>query len=229
MNPQLLYHTGFWTFGWSMTLGWSYRAFRRENLPATGPCLIVSNHVSHLDPPLVGLAAIRPLTYLARHTLFKPGFPNWLITSLGAMPIDRDMGKGGLQSVLNALALGKAVLLFPEGTRSEDGTLQDLKPGISLILKKADCPIIPCGIAGAFEAWPKSQKLPRPSPLFLPDSGRSIAVSFGEPIPAGHYRKTDRDTILGDLKRRIAECALHAETHRRKRVRRRTLVPLPLS
>lgn len=211
-----LYYTTYWTSFWAFGLGWSFRAAGRHRLPTTGPVLILSNHQSHFDPPLVGLPSPRPLTYLARHTLFtNPPFAA-LIRGLGAVPIDRDVGKDGLQAVLTRLAEGRAVLMFPEGTRTEDGRIQPLKPGVSLLVKRAEFPIVPCGIAGAYEAWPRHQSLPKFNPLFLPDAGRSIAVVYGEPIPPGYYRKLDRAAILADLHARITAARQQAERLRRR-------------
>lgn len=211
-----IYHAFYWSCFWGFGLGWSLRAGGRRHVPATGPTLIVSNHQSHFDPPLIGVCAPRPLTYLARHTLFTNKVFAALIRAYGAIPIDRESGKDGLQGVLAALGEGRAVVMFPEGTRTEDGVMQPLKPGISLLAKRADCPIVPCGLAGAYDAWPRGQKLPSPSPLFLANRGRAIAVHFGEPVPPGYYRKMDRDAILTDLTSRIAAAHAAAEKLRRK-------------
>jgi 1-acyl-sn-glycerol-3-phosphate acyltransferase len=211
-----LYHSFYWTCFWGFSLGWSYRAGGRKHVPDTGPALIVCNHVSHFDPPLIGLAARRPLTYLARHTLFTNKLFAAAIRAYGAVPIDRGVGKEGIQAVFNALDEQRAVLMFPEGTRTEDGKMQPLKAGVTLVVKRVECPIIPCGIAGAYDAWPKGQKLPRPSPLFLKPTDRTIAVHFGEPVPPGHYKKMAREDILTDLHARIVAALGDAERLRRK-------------
>jgi 1-acyl-sn-glycerol-3-phosphate acyltransferase len=216
MIDNLIYYGGYWTSFWSFTLGWSFRAGGRAHVPVTGPVMLVSNHCSHFDPWLIGLAAPRQLTYLARSTLFKNRFFAKFIRAYGAMPIDRDFGREGLESVFQMLDRGKAVIMFPEGTRSEDGKMQELKPGVSLLVKRTEATIIPCAIAGTFAAWPRSGKFPKASPLFLPDSGRSIAVHFGEPVPPGLYKGMKRDAILGDLQSRIGEAYGHAEELRRK-------------
>jgi len=216
MIDNLIYYGGYWTSFWSFTLGWSFRAGGRMNVPTTGPVMLVSNHCSHFDPWLIGLAAPRQLTYLARSTLFKNKFFAKFIRAYGAMPIDRDFGREGLESVFQMLDRQKAVIMFPEGTRSEDGELQPFKPGISLLVKRTDATIVPCAIAGTFAAWPRKQAFPKTSPLFLPDAGRSIAVHFSEPVPAGFYKKMKRDAILADLQERIAEQYSKAQELRRR-------------
>lgn len=215
MIDSAIYYGGYWSSFWAFTLGWSFRAGGRENVPVDRPVLLVSNHQSHFDPWLMGLGAPRPLTYLARSTLFTNKYFAKFIRAYGAMPIDRDFGRAGLESVLSVLDTNKAVIMFPEGTRSEDGELQEFKPGVSLLVKRTDATIIPCGIAGSYASWPRRQKLPKWSPLFLPDSGRSIAVSFGKPVPAGLYKGMKRDAILGDLQSRIAEQYAEAQRLRR--------------
>ncbi len=202
---------GFWVFH----LGWSYRCSSRHNLPDVGSALIVSNHQSFIDPLLVGLIARRPLTFLARKNLFKNRIFGALLHEYGAFPIDRNLGKDGLQAVFDALGRGEAVTVFAEGERTHDGELQPLKAGIALIVKRADAPIIPCAIVGAFESWPRHAKRPRLAPLFLPKSVGSIAVVFGEPVPAGHYRTWSREAILNDLQARLAQA--YAEAKKRQR------------
>jgi len=217
MIDSAIYYGGYWTSFWAFTLGWSFRAGGRENVPKTGPVLLVSNHSSHFDPWLFGLGAPRRLTYLARSTLFTNRIFAKFIRAYGAMPIDRDFGREGLESVVKAFDAGRCVIMFPEGTRSEDGGPQPLKPGVSLLVKRTNATIIPCGIAGSFAAWSRHSVLPKMSPLFLADAGRSIAVSFGKPVPAGMYRGMKREAILSDMQSRIAEQYAEAERLRRKR------------
>lgn len=211
-----IYYSFYWTCFWGFTLGWSFRASGRRNVPTSGPALLVCNHQSHFDPPLVGLAARRPLTYLARSTLFTNKLFATAIRAYGAVPIDRDVGVEGLKAVFKALDEQRAVLMFPEGTRTPDGVMQPLKPGVSLVVKRATCPIVPVGLTGAYTAWPRAQLLPRPSPLFLAPTARTIAVHYGEPIPAGFYRRMDRNAILSDLTARISAAHDEAERLRRK-------------
>ncbi|MCU0702819.1 MAG: 1-acyl-sn-glycerol-3-phosphate acyltransferase [Fimbriiglobus sp.] len=200
---------------WGFTLGWGLRVWHRERLPPAGPMLLVCNHLSHMDPPLVGLAVGRPCTYLARHNLFHVPGLRWLIRRLGAVPIDRDAGKDGLAAVLRLLAEGKPVIMFPEGTRSPDGELQPLKPGVALLVKKAKCPVVPVGLVGAWESWPKGQILPVPAPLGVLGPGRPLGLSFGEPVPVGHYDRMGREDIVADLERRLAEAVADVRKRRR--------------
>jgi 1-acyl-sn-glycerol-3-phosphate acyltransferase len=138
-----------------------HRTLHRELLPEAGGALIVANHVSYLDPPMLGAAFRKPIYCLARKTLFK-GFLGWLLPRIHVVPVDR--GKGDLSSMKRIFTLlkeGNRVLMFPEGRRSPDGTLQAAEAGIGFILSRADVPVIPVRIFGAFECCPRTATLPR--------------------------------------------------------------------
>ena len=93
--------------------------------------------------------------------------------------IDRDFGKAGLQKTLALLDEGRAVLVFPEGERTHDGELEPFKAGISLLVKKVKAPIVPVGIAGAFDAWPRGRNRPRFAPLFRRSISSTCSFPFG--------------------------------------------------
>ncbi len=213
---RLWYDCAYWTVYTFFTFGFSLRGRGRRNIPQRGPVLVVSNHQSMFDPLLVGLTCPRYLTFLARKTLFDVPVVGPLIHSLNAIPIDRTVGKDGIQSVLGGLAAGQAVLMFPEGERTHTGEVQPLKPGVSLLIKRVNCPIVPVGIAGAFAAWSRFTKIPRFSPLLLPPGASTLGVSVGEPIDPARYKGKDRDEMLADLHREIAKQAAAAEELRRK-------------
>lgn len=161
-------HAWYESVRWAMLIACAHtggiRATGREHVPADGGVLIVSNHASFMDVFLLGITAPRQLRFVARASLFVPVLGP-LIESVGAFPIDREGGgRAGLKEALGRLKNGSAVLLFPEGTRSEDGALQPLKPGF-VALTRARLPIVPVGLAGTFEAWPRHQKFPRPYPM----------------------------------------------------------------
>lgn len=217
--PGVIDWSIFWGSSWAtfyvFTFGWSFRATGRENLPTTGPALLVANHQSFIDPLLVGLAATRQLTYLARSNLWKNRLLGRGITHFGAVPIDRGYGREGLQTVFTELDKGHAVLMFPEGERTHTGELQPLKPGVSLLLKRITCPIVPIGVAGAYQAWPKHQKWPTPDPLPFASHGRSMSVAYGKPIDPVHYKGMDREAMLLDLGEEIRKAYDAAERVRR--------------
>jgi 1-acyl-sn-glycerol-3-phosphate acyltransferase len=199
------------------TLGWSLRFEGSRHVPRRGPVLLLANHQSFLDPPAVGLPiSHRRVWFLARRTLFKGVFGDYL-RSLNAVPVDQEgIAKEGLQIVLDLLGRGQAVIIFPEGERSEKGPMQPLKPGITLLLKKSDAPVVPIGIAGAFEAFPRHARLPRFAPFFLPASDAAIGVAVGPVIDPGRYKGKPREEVLAVLYGEIEAQYRRAECLRRK-------------
>jgi 1-acyl-sn-glycerol-3-phosphate acyltransferase len=200
-----------------MSLGFSLRSEGSRHIPRTGPALLIANHQSFFDPVLVGLSTRRKLCYLARKTLFRHRLVAWLIRSLNAVPIDHHgVGKEGIKIIVEQLRAGQAVVVFPEGTRSPDGLLHPLQPGVYLLIKRTQAPIIPVGIAGAFDAWPRWQKLPTPAPLFLPPGRGTIAVSVGAPLDAHRYAELPREQVLEELHLELQKRIASAERLRRK-------------
>ncbi len=155
-----------------------FRAWGVSNVPATGPVLLVSNHQSFLDPITVGLAAHHRQFYaMARASLWKTHWLGWLIDSLNAVPVAQ--GEGDLKAMRRCLEVLKtkhALLIFPEGSRSETGVTQPFEPGTMLLIKRSKAVVVPVALEGAQHIWPRSAKLPR-------FSGR-IGVQYGRPIPA---------------------------------------------
>jgi 1-acyl-sn-glycerol-3-phosphate acyltransferase len=170
------WYTLIWCPCWAFTKLWfRFRCEGRNHVPAAGPVLIVSNHQSHLDPVLAGVACPRQLRALARKSLFV-GPLGWMIRSLGAVPVDRGgSGISGIKAILKMLGDGDAVIVFPEGTRSHDGQLQPFQAGFAAIARRSKAAIVPVAIHGAFEALPRGRAWPSP---------RQIVLAFGAPIGA---------------------------------------------
>ncbi len=186
-----------WFFSTVLAASNGLRTTGRENIPDRGPLLLVSNHLSHLDVLVLGILLARPLNYVARSTLFF--FPlGPFIRSLGAFPIQRDgIGAQGLKETFRRLKMGGIVTLFPEGTRTSDGELGELKPGIALLASKARVAIVPAAISGTFEAWPKSRSLPVSHP---------IRVHFGRPITPEQVKSLAAEELTALIRSRILEC-----------------------
>ncbi len=201
-----------------LTLGFSLRVSGGRRIPRDGALLIIANHQSMLDPVLVGLASPRMHAYLARDTLFKNRMFSWLIKRLQAIPVDQEgMAKEGLRAILRALEAGRAVVIFPEGSRTEDGKIGRLMPGISLLVERSGAAVVPVGIAGAYAALPRGQVCPRFSPLFLPAEPSAIAVAVGKPIASQELAGLPRRELLDRLHRDLETVQSQAEKIRRKR------------
>jgi 1-acyl-sn-glycerol-3-phosphate acyltransferase len=211
------YETAFWTTAAGGILGYGVRTEGAHHVPRTGPVLVIANHQSFLDPVLVGLAARRQLCFLARHSLFENAGFGWLIRSLNAVPVNQDgFAREGLKTTLEQLRSGRAVLVFPEGERTEDGQIHPLRPGIHLLIKRVKMPILPVGIAGAYDAWPRRRKLPRLAPLFLPARHGGLAVSVARPLDSADLSRRPREEVLSILFKELEKAHAQAERLRRK-------------
>jgi 1-acyl-sn-glycerol-3-phosphate acyltransferase len=171
----------------------------RENVPKSG-CLIVSNHVSFMDPTTVGWAVAREIFYLGRKTLFKPPFWSWFLPICNVLPIERDAHDiSGLRRIIKKLKEGDAVLLFPEGTRSDDGTIQSPEPGAGLVALKAGVCVLPVRVFGTYESLSRHTKRLRFHP---------IRVVIGKPyvpvVPEGMRDKDYFATAAKEMMDRIA-------------------------
>ena len=149
------------------------------NVPQTGPFLLAANHASFLDPPLIGCHVLRPIAYFARQTLWQPGPAAWWLDAVGAIPVDRDGSDvAAIKSVLRALTAGRALVLFPEGTRSTDGALQAPKAGVGLLACRAQVPVVPARIFNSHRALGRDGAL-RP--------GTPVSVVYGRPLLPADY------------------------------------------
>ena len=159
--------------------------------------MLLATHQSLLDPVLIGMVPNRRLNFLARKTLFKNSLLGFLIGLLDAIEIDRERGGlAGLREMLNRLQKGEMVLLFPEGTRSSDGKIGDLKPGFIPVARRSQVPLIPIAIVGAYDCLPRGARFPTTQP---------IAVVFGEPIPISVYMPMSDAEILETLAKRLKQ------------------------
>jgi 1-acyl-sn-glycerol-3-phosphate acyltransferase len=207
-------YTGIWI---GYHLAWSYRSLGFHHVPRRGPYLIVANHQSYLDPLLVGLAVRKRLTYLARKTLFSHRFFGAFLRSVRCVPVDQEgVAKEGLKAVLDKLKEGHPVLVFPEGERSADGRLQPFRPGVQLLIKRGGCPVLPVGLAGAFQAYPRHARFPHFSPLFMPATGAGVAAVVGRPIDSKKLADLPREKLLDVLFREVDTLRQRAEALRRK-------------
>ena len=151
-----------------------------EHIPHDGPFLIAGNHASLLDPPFIGCQVPRQIAFFARKTLWKPGIASWWLDSVGCIPVDRDGGSdiSAIKRVLQALQGGRALILFPEGTRSPDGQLQPPKAGVGLIACKTQVPVLPVRIFNSHRAFGRDGRI---------RWGTPVSITFGAPLQPHDY------------------------------------------
>ena len=151
------------------------------------------NHTSFLDPVLAGVKVRRPIYFIARRTLFRPGVINWFLRKINGVPVDRGkLTPGTYKEALSLLERGEGILIFPEGTRSADGEFGRLKPGVVSLAQLARVPIVPTYIHNAHRALGKGRFFPRPV---------RTSIRFGAPLRVG--RDDDRTKTLKLIEERL--------------------------
>ena len=177
-----------------------------ENLPATGPLIIVANHQSNIDPPLLAAVLKRHTWFLAKAVIFKGPIVRWFLGSWGAFPLRREEGDvRALRWIWHKLESGEAVVLFPEGTRNP-GAMRRAKPGVVQLAIRTQVPLIPIGITG-------TERLNNVTRVFNPIA--KLRVRIGKPftLPAleGKPKDEEIDALTEVVMGRIAE--LLPESH----------------
>lgn len=151
-----------------------FRTIGREHVPRRGGLLIAANHASYLDIPFLGCALPRQVAFLGRQDLFPSRVLNALLRWLGWIPIRHDrLDRKAVGKAMGLIKSGKAVVIYPEGTRSRDGRLQPGKPGIGVIVAETGCPVLPVYIQGTYAVLPVHASWPRLHP---------VQVVIGKPV-----------------------------------------------
>lgn len=133
-----------------------------SNVPKGGGLVVVSNHGSHLDPPILGHALGRPVAFMAKSELFKVPILSLIISACGAYPVNRGAGdREAIRNASNRLSEGWATGVFLDGTRQENGRVNDPKAGAALLAARTGSPILPVAIVNSHRAFPKGSLLPR--------------------------------------------------------------------
>src|SRR5881296_2983065 len=151
-----------------------FRVIHRERMIQSGPAILAMNHQSFLDPPLAGITCDRAIYFLARRTLLNVPLLGRLLPKLNVIPVDQEgVDRSALKALIRVLKAGNAALVFPEGSRTVDGSLQPAEPGLGLVIAKTLAPVVPMRIFGAHEALPRGGGVLRLV---------SITIMIGEPI-----------------------------------------------
>ncbi len=160
-----------------------FQVFGAENVPSSGGGLLVSNHASYVDPVFLGAAVDRNLNYMARSTLFRPGLIEWFLLNMNAFPVHLGvLDRKAIRRALQLLEKGNLLLIFPEGTRTVDGTLGKAQAGVGLIAYGTEVPVVPVFLGGTQDVLPRGAKILKPA---------KVTVSFGRPLNMGYYRECE--------------------------------------
>ena len=155
----LFWKTAVWAVG---KLAFQLRIEGREHEPAQGPFIVAANHVSALDPPLVGASLHHRASYMGKQELFTVPILGPLLHSLGVFPVRRgEADHRAIRTSLDVLASGGVLVMFPEGTRSLDGRLQKPEPGAALIALRTGVTVLPVAVIGSYRILPKGTRWPR--------------------------------------------------------------------
>lgn len=147
---------------------WRIRLEGTQHIPATGPLIIASNHVTYADPVLVWLPIRLRVHFMAWDALFDIPVFSWLIRRLRAFPVQLESADPrSTREAVRLLQAGHTVMIFPEAARSPDGRLQRFRPGAFRLASSLQVPVLPVTILGGHASWPPGRVLPRPGPLSI--------------------------------------------------------------
>ena len=177
-----------------------WRVIGKEKVPSQGPLLIVANHLSLADPPILGVAINRKAIFMAKEELFHAKLSSYFARGYGAFPVRRGgLDRKALKQAEQYLTQGLALIMFPEGRRSNNCQLQTAFPGSALIASRIGATILPVGITGTENIKGLGWCLRRPK----------ITVNIGHPFPlppkSGKPTKTELTQLTNSIMERIAE------------------------
>jgi len=188
-------------------LWFDLKVYGVHKVPKRGGVLIVSNHQSFLDPMLFAVKLPRPLSFFAKSELFENKYFGAFIRSLNAFPVRQGEGDiGAVKEVIRRLQEGHALNVYPEGSRTFNGEIDKMQPGVGLMIRRAQVPVVPAVIDGSFQSWPRGtgQKIFKPHP---------IRIVFGDPVELHHLKGphlierigNTLNRMLNDLRQRERE------------------------
>lgn len=185
-----------------------YRAWGMHRLEGLDGALLVANHQSFADPLLAALPLKRPVSYLARDSLFRVPVVGYILRNTYVMPISREAAStSSLREAIRRMDAGYLVGIFPEGTRTTDGAVGEFKPGFVSLARRSKRPLVPVGIAGAYQAYPRGSLFPRPG---------QVRVTYGRPITPEQIAAFGRDdaALVAFIRSQVEACARLAATWR---------------
>jgi len=179
----------------------------RGNIPRKGKVILASNHLSFIDSLIIPMFSPRPVYFLAKSSYFDgKGIRGWIsrqfFTAIGATPVERGAGQAALDALdqqRRILASGRAIALYPEGTRSLDGRLYKGRTGVAFLALEEGAQVVPVGLIGTNEAMPVGAKMPKRHPRVTIRYGKPIDLSHLGPANSGKARRLATDEIMAAI------------------------------
>lgn len=189
-----------------LTLMYRIKTFGTSNIPKDGALLVVCNHQSFFDPMFSHTWVWRTFYFVPRATLLDVKFWGKLIGSYCVVPIHPGQADvAAMKTIIDALKQGKAVCLYPEGTRTHDGRIGQIKPGFGLMSRRSGAAVLPMVIDGIFESWPRTQK--------FPTLGPRVGVMYGTPFSAEAIKAMGEEAFAETLTQTLR--AMQADLRRK--------------
>ena len=194
---QRLQYVCFWAVKWAwlytLSIIFGFRVYYRGRIPRSGPLLVAANHQSFLDPFLCGVPMPRTMKFMARRSLFRNAIFGTALRLINVFPVTR-AGRDvqALRTAIRELRAGRALLVFPEGTRSRGGEIGPFRAGMDVLARRSGATVLPMAVDGGWLALPRDSARLRPVPLM---------AAFGRPIRPEEVARMSRD----ELSRRVRE------------------------
>jgi 1-acyl-sn-glycerol-3-phosphate acyltransferase len=196
----MVYDVAYFLLKWISKVFLRLKVLGKENVPKSGPVIFASNHVSYLDPILVGVSLPRRLNFLAKEEIFKSRPLSWLMRKLQAFPVSRErVGPSTVRNALQLLGKGKGLLLFPEGTRGDGKSFLKAKNGIGIIAGRSGAAIIPTYLRGPETVLPRGSRWVHLHP---------VTVFFGSPLllnPSSFPGEAAKKKAYGEVADQVME------------------------
>lgn len=174
---MLLYSISQWILRLFYKIFYPYQIIGLDHLPSTGGMVVSPNHISNLDPPLLGLSMKRPVRFMAKEELFRISLLGKVLVQLGAFPVKRGGNDSqALKTAMRILKDGDVLGIFPEGTRSKTGQINKVYAGAALFALRTQVPLVPVAIVGPYRLF------------------RKVRIIFGEPIDPKEYLEDGKAT-----------------------------------
>jgi 1-acyl-sn-glycerol-3-phosphate acyltransferase len=183
-------------------LAYRPRVEGKANVPRTGPVIFASNHLSFIDSIAIPVAAPRPVHFLAKSSYFDKWASRQFFTAIGAIPVQRGAGQAALDALDQQRRLlddGRAVALYPEGTRSLDGRLYKGRTGVAFLALQTGAPVVPVGLIGTDKVMPVGARFPSLRERVTVRFGEPLDLSSHGPAESGRARRTATDAIMSAI------------------------------